>query len=128
MKHATNAVVKESFQIERTGEFLVELSLDKGGLPSSHLLVDIKNQAEFEVKARVLYASLKDVHQRFAFEKINVIPLKINEENLAKLKIELIEKERNNHFQFIIAPVNANNKPYPNQEFICIQKNKSNFL
>lgn len=127
MKPATNAVLKEVFPIESTGEYLVELSLDNGGLPSSHLLVDIKNQSEFEVKSRVLYASLKDVHQRFPFEKIKVIALKIQEENLGKLKLELIEKERKNHFQFIISPVKQNDKPYLNQEFICIQKNKSNF-
>lgn len=127
MKHATNAILKEAFPIESTGEYLVELSLDNGGLPSSHILVDIKNQAEFEVKSRVLYASLKDIHQRFPFEKIKVITLKIQEENLGKLKLELIEKERKNHFQFIISPVKQNDKPYLNQEFICIQKNKSNF-
>jgi len=122
MKYATNAIVKDVFKVANTNDYLVELSLDNGGLPSSNMLVDIEKRHEFEVKYRVLYAAMKDVHKRFKFEKIKTIALKIEESDLAKLKVELLEKENNNYFQFIISPTKTDKEPFINQEFICIQK------
>ena len=120
IKAATNAIVKDIVKIKNSNNYLVELSLDYGGLPTSNLLVDIITKEEYKIAYRVLYAAMKDLHKRFAFEKVKIIPIQIMENDLKKIKLELLEKEQQNIFQFIITPTQPNSKPYVNQEFICI--------
>ena len=95
---------------------IVELENSHNGLPTGTILFSKNSERQWFVENRIIESIASEEIKRFPFEREKIIHLNIiPTSNRNKVISSLIEKNKNNIFQYQIRPINHEEKPELNE-------------